>query len=244
MKMKKYIIGIAILTCLLALLGIGIYVYNEKAWEPDFATSSTGVSFAGENYIPQPPGSKLNEIQFPNQLIQCGDELYYKTGVITEFDTNKIYAYNTKTKETRFIYATKEEDERSLHRFSTNGRKLVLIYNEGEVSVVDLFTQIESSLKVQKFQEAAVYGHEFIYMMTDGSIWRQNLRSDKATKLEGVNAKSMTVYKGVVYYEDVDNGNCISKYNMDKGEIIKTDEVLETYFAIKDGELVQYKWEE
>jgi hypothetical protein len=31
---------------------------------------------------------------------------------------------------------------------------------------------------------------------------------------------------------------------MDTGEIIKTDEVLETYFAIKDGELVQYKWEE
>lgn len=112
------------------------------------------------------------------------------------------------------------------------------------MSVLDLFTQIESSLKVQKFQEAAVYGHELIYMMADGSIWRQNLRSDNATKLEEVNAKSMTVYKGVIYYEDVNNGNCISKYNMDTGEIIKTDEVLETYFAIKDGELVQYKWEE
>ena len=244
MKIKKYIIGIAIFTCLLALAGIGIYVYNEKAWEPDFATSSTGVSYAGVNYIPQPPGSKLNEIQFPNQLIQCGDELYYKTESVTEFDTTKIYAYNTKTKETRFIYGTKEDDERILHRFSTNGKKLILIYSKGEAFVVDLATQIESSLKVQKFREAAVYGHELIYRMADGSIWRQSLRSDKATKLEGVNAKSMTVYKGIVYYEDVDNGNCISKYNMDTGEIIKTDEVLETYFAIKDGELVQYKWEE
>ena len=244
MKIKKYIIGIAIFTCLLALVGIGIYVYNEKAWEPEFATSSTGVSYAGENYIPQPPGSKLNEIQFPNQLIQGGDELYYKTESVTEFDTNKIYAYNTKTKETRFIYGTKEDDERILHRFSTNGKKLILIYSKGEASVVDLATQIESSLKVQKFREAAVYGHELIYRMADGSIWRQSLRSDKATKLEGVNAKSMTVYKGIVYYEDVDNGNCISKCNMDTGEIIKTDEVLETYFAIKDGELVQYKWEE
>ena len=244
MKIKKYIIGIAIFTCLLALAGIGIYVYNEKAWEPEFATSSTGVSYAGENYIPQPPGSKLNEIQFPNQLIQCGDELYYKTESVTEFDTTKIYAYNTKTKETRFIYATKEEDERSIYRFSTNGRKLVLIYNEGEVSIVDLVTQIDSPLEVQKFQEAAVYDHELVYMMADGSIWIQNLRSDKATKLEGVNAKSMTVYKGVIYYEDVDNGNCISKYNMDTEEIIKTDEVLESYFTIVDGELVQYKQEE
>ena len=242
MKLKKYVIGIVISTCLLTLAGIGVYAYNEKAWEPEFANVSSGVSYAGENYIPGPPGNKIGEIQFPNQLVQCGDELYYKTEVITEFDTNKIYAYNTKTKETRFIYATKEDDERSIYKFSTNGRKLILIYNEGEVSVVDLFTQIESSLKVQKFQEAAVYGHELIYMMADGGIWRQNLRSDKATKLEGVNAKSMTVYKGVIYYEDADNDNCISKYSMKTGEIEKTDEVLESYFVIEDGELVQYEY--
>ena len=244
MELKKYVIGIVISACLFMLAGIGMYMYNEKAWESEFANVSSGVAYAGENYIPQPPGNKLNEIQFPNQLVQCGDELYYKTEVISKHNMNKIYAYNTKTKETRFIYATKEEDERSIYRFSTNGRKLVLIYNEGEVSIVDLVTQIDSPLEVQKFQEAAVYDHELVYMMADGSIWIQNLRSDKATKLEGVNAKSMTVYKGVIYYEDVDNGNCISKYNMDTEEIIKTDEVLESYFTIVDGELVQYKQEE
>ena len=101
---KKYVICIAISVCLLGIFEIGIYMYNEKAWQADFATASTGVSYAGENYIPQPPGNKLNEIQFPNQLIQCGDELYYQTSVITEFNMDKIYAYNTKTKETNRVY--------------------------------------------------------------------------------------------------------------------------------------------
>lgn len=233
--------GILIFVCLISFVAIGIYVYNEKAWEADFATVSAGISYPEVNYIPQPPGSKINEKQLPNQFIQCGNELFYSTDVLAEYSANKIYAYNTKTKETRFIYATQVDDENGIYKFSTNGSKLILIYYKGEVSVVDLFTQIERKLDVQKFQDAAIYGHELIYLRANGSIWRQNLRSGKATKLEGVNAKSLTVYKGVIYYEDVDNGNCISKYIMDTGEIIKTDEVLESYFTIKDGELVQYE---
>lgn len=241
MKLKKYAKGCVVFVSLLAVLGIGIYVRNEKAWEADFAAVSTGIVSLGENYVPQPPANKLGEEQMPNQFVQYGDDLYYKTEVTTEFKSNKIYAYNTKTKETRFVYATKEEDDRSIYFFSTNGSKLILVYYEGDVTVVDLFTQMESNLKVEKFRDAVIYGHELIYLMENGSVWRQNLRSDKPTKIEGVNAHSIVVYEGVIYYEDLDNGECISRYDLRTGEHVKTDELLESYFVIVDGKLEQYE---
>lgn len=241
MKLKKYAKGLLFLVCLLAFVGIGIYIHDEKAWDADFATVSPGLSYLGENYVPQPPGNKLGEEQMPNQFVQYGDDLYYKTFVTTEYNYNKIYAYNTKTKETRFVYATKEDDDRSIYIFSTNGSKLILVYYEGDVSVVDLFTQTETNLKVQKFRDAAIHGHELIYLMENGSVWRQNLRSDKATKIEGVNAYSITVYEGVIYYEDLDNGECISRYDLRTGENVKTDELLESYFVIVDGKIQQYE---
>lgn len=204
-------------------IAVFLTVKNEKDWKTDFVCFSSQISYSSENYVPQPANNILYEWQKANESVETEEDIYYINVVLTSDRAERIYAYNKKSGETRLVYETRADDEDSIRKFNTNGSKLILFMNNDKVKIVDILTQFERQLSVPKYRCISVVGQDLIYNKTDGSVWRQNIRSGECEQIEGINANIFVVDEEYIYYEDNDNGGYISIYDIKSKSIKRTD---------------------
>lgn len=240
-NIKKYIIAAIVIVGIFTVALMMYFIHEENGWKEDFASFSSNIMKYEVDYQTQPANNQLYEIQIPNEGIETDDYIYYRNMQTLRESGDKIYRYNKDTKETELVYVAEYSIDKSIFKFTTNDNKLILIYSN-EVVVVDMFTGIENRKYIPKYMHIAVVGQDILYNLSDGSMWRQDIRTGKRECIDEIKTMNFVADDTYIYYKDSGvRAGYVSLYNQKTGVITKTDVFLEGDFYLYDGKNIMYE---